>query len=225
MKYIIPFTKPVIINNTAIIQTGEYGRFVGKLNLTSDNGKISFDNYSLIPVDDKIPGDTLVNEMIEKQKELINELILRPNGMDYERKVVESDFVLECNEQGDFENSNLGPLVADAIHSYINNHSAEGTDISMVATGVIRDRIVPGMQSAPDIFRIMSMGSGNDNIPGYPLARLYVTGKELKRILEILQVAYRNTPANYCFYSGVRVEYDPAKGMLKRIKKNRDHQF
>jgi len=211
--------KPVIINNTAIIQTGEYGRFIGKLNLTSDNGKISFDNYSLIPVDDKIPGDTLVNELIEKQKELINELILKPNGMDYERKVVESDFVLECNEQGDFENSNLGPLVADAIHSYINNHSAEGTDISMVATGVIRDRIVPGMQSAPDIFRIMSMGSGNDNIPGYPLARLYVTGKELKRILEILQVAYRNTPANYCFYSGVRVEYDPEKGMLRKIKK------
>jgi 5'-nucleotidase len=65
----------------------------------------------------------------------------------------------------------------------------------------------------------MSLGSGSDNIPGYPLARLYVTGKELKNILEILQVAYKSSPDNYCFYSGLRVEYDPAKRLLKKIKK------
>ena len=77
----------------------------------------------------------------------------------------------------------------------------------MVAVGVIRDRIVPGEQTAADIFRIMSMGTGQDLVPGYPLARLYVTGKELKSILEILQVAYKSTPANYCYYSGIRVEF------------------
>ena len=63
------------------------------------------------------------------------------------------------------------------------------------------------------------MGSGNDDVPGYPLARLYVTGKELKRILEILQIAYKNAPENYCFYSGIRVNYDPDKGMLRKINK------
>ena len=112
-----------------------------------------------------------------------------------------------------------GPLVADAIHYYINSHVKSGTDVSMVAVGVIRDRIMPGFQSAPNIVRIMSMGMGNHNIPGYPLATLYVTGKELKSILEILQVAYKSTPANYCYYSGIRVEYDPQKGMLKKISR------
>jgi 5'-nucleotidase len=120
---------------------------------------------------------------------------------------------------GDIEGSNLGPLVADAIHSYVNRHVRTGTAISMVAVGVIRDRISPGLQSAPDIFRIMSMGMGSDDIPGYPLATLYVTGKELKAILEILQVAYKSTPANYCYYSGLRAEYDPQKGMLKKISR------
>jgi 5'-nucleotidase len=89
----------------------------------------------------------------------------------------------------------------------------------MVAAGVIRDKFVPGVQSAPDIFSVMSLGSGSDNIPGYPLARLYVTGKELKNILEILQVAYKSTPDNYCYYSGLRVEYDPGKGLLKKLSK------
>ena len=82
----------------------------------------------------------------------------------------------------------------------------------MVAAGVIREKILPGLQTAPDIFRVMSMGTGNDNIPGYPLARLYVTGKELKSILEILNVAWKSTPANYCYFSGIRVETDPDGG-------------
>jgi 5'-nucleotidase len=63
------------------------------------------------------------------------------------------------------------------------------------------------------------MGTGNDAIPGYPLSRIYLTGKELKSVLEILQVAYKSTPANYCYYSGLRVEYDPEKGMLRKIRK------
>ncbi len=211
--------KPIIVNGIQVVQSGEYGQFVGKLSLTYNNGNVSFDDYSLIPVDDRILGDASVHKLIEDQKKMITKEILDPLGMEYDRRIVESDFLLECNEMGDIKGSNLGPLVADAIHSYINGHSKTGTDISMVAVGVIRDKIVPGFQSAPDIFRIMSMGQGKDGVPGYPLARLFVTGKELKSILEILQVAYKSTPANYCYYSGLKAEFDPGKGMLKKIRK------
>ncbi len=62
------------------------------------------------------------------------------------------------------------------------------------------------------------MGTGNDAVPGYPLSRIWLTGKELKSILEILQVAYKSTPANYCYYSGIKVNYDPDKMMLRKIK-------
>jgi 5'-nucleotidase len=115
--------------------------------------------------------------------------------------------------------SNLGPLVADAIQYYVNKHGDKGTDVSMVAAGVLRDKILVGKLTAPDIFRVMSLGSGNDNVPGYALSRMYVTGKELKSILEILQVAYKSSPDYYCYYSGLRVEYNPEKGLLKKIKK------
>ncbi len=177
------------------------------------------DNYLLIPVDDKIIGDRLINELIEKQKEKISSEILVPLNMDYDRKIVETDFILEGNELGDFKGSNLGPLVADAIHYYVNKSSDNGTDVSMVAAGVIRDKIVPGTQTAPDIFRVMSLGSGKDKVPGYPLSQLFVTGKELKSILEILQVAYKSSPDNYCYYSGLKVDYDPDKGLLRKISK------
>lgn len=211
--------KPIIINGVPVVQAGEYGQYVGKLSLVYENGKMRVEDYSLIKVDDKIVGDPDVHRAIEEQKKLITREILSPMGMDYDRKMLESDFPLECNEQGDIKGSNLGPLVADAIHYFVNNHSASGTNVSMVAVGVIRDKIVPGAQTAPDIFRIMSMGSGKDNVPGYPLSRLYVTGKELKSILEILQVAYKSVPANYCYYSGLRAEFNPEKGMLRKISK------
>ncbi len=211
--------EPIIINGIPVVQAGEYGQSVGRLSLIHENGKVRVENFSLITVDDKISGDPGVHKMIEEQKKLITKGILNPLDMDYDRKMVETDFLLECNEQGDIKGSNLGPLVADAIHNYVNNHSGSGTNISMVAVGVIRDKIVPGPQTAPDIFRIMSMGSGKDGVPGYPLARLYVTGKELRSILEILQVAYKSTPANYCYYAGLKVEFDPDRGMLKKIRK------
>lgn len=211
--------KPLIINGIPVVQAGDYGRFVGKLVLIFENGKVRVDTGSLIPVNDKISGDPVIHEFIEKQVETINSEILKPLGMDYGKSIAETDFHLVCDEMGDVENSNLGPFIADALHTYINRHSASGADISMVAAGVIREKILPGMQTAPDIFRVMSMGTGNDGVPGYPLARIYVTGKELKSILEILNVAWKSTPGNYCYYSGIRVENDPEAGLLKKIKK------
>ncbi len=211
--------QPLIVNEVLIVQTGEYGQFIGRMELTFSGGDLNLDNYNLIPVNDDIPGDKLIHQLIEDQKAKVTDQILKPLGFDYNVPVAESGFLLECSEYGGVKASNLGPLVADAIRYYVNNHSRTGTDVSMVAAGVIRDRIVPGMLTAPDIFRVMSLGSGNDEVPGYPLSRLYVTGKELKSILEILQVAYKSTPGNYCFFSGIRVMFDPEKGLLRKISK------
>jgi len=211
--------EPLIVKGIPVIQSGEYGQNVGRLALTWSEGKCRIDDYTLIAVDDNTMGDVETGKLIEEQQNLVTKEILSPLGIRYFDPVAETGFQLECNINGDFMSSNLGPLIADAIHYYVNNHSAEGSDVSMVAAGVIRDKFVPGILSAPDIFSVMSLGSGSDNIPGYPLARLYVTGRELKNILEILQVAYKSSPDNYCYYSGLRVEYDPEKGLLKKISR------
>jgi 5'-nucleotidase / UDP-sugar diphosphatase len=211
--------KPLIVNGIPIVQAGEYGQFVGRLGLIFSNGKLRVESYELIPVDDKIMGDAAINKLIDEQKERISSEILKPLGMSYNTPIVETGFPLECDQQGDFIGSNLGPLVADAVHAYVNGHGGKGTDVSLVSAGMIRDKMLPGIQTAPDIFRVMSLGSGKDIVPGYPLSRLYVTGKELKSILEILLVAYKSSVDNYCYYAGIRVDYNPEKGMLKKIQK------
>jgi 5'-nucleotidase len=210
--------QPVIVNGIPIVQTGEFGKYVGCLSLSYSPGKLKVESYKLIPVDDKIAGDEKIYRLIEEQKEKINLEILKPLGMDYGKPVVETDFRLEGNDVGDYMNSNIGPLIADAIRFYVNKHNSKGTDISMVAAGMIFDKILPGIQTAPDIFRVMPLGSGKDEVPGYALSRLFVTGRELKSILEILQVAFKSKPDEYCYYSGMRVNYDPEKGLFRKIR-------
>lgn len=209
--------RPLMINNTPLVQTGSYGKALGRLEIALEGGELKILDYSLVPLDDSIDGDRGVHGKILAQKELISQKLYRETGIRVDSVVVSTDFVLECNESGGLEESNLGPLVADAIHDYVNSESALGTDISMVAAGVIRDRMEPGVQTTQDVFRIMSLGKGDDEVPGYPLARVFVNAKELKRILEILLVAYKSTPSNYCYYSGLEVKYDPDRGLLRKI--------
>jgi len=211
--------QPVIINGIPIVQTGEFGQFVGRLSLSYSGGNIKVVDYKLIPINDSIRGDAKINELIEEQKGRISSEILKPLGVDYDKPIAETDFRVEGNDLGDFMESNLGPLVADAIHYYVNSHNSKGTDVSMVAAGVLFDKILPGVQTAADIFRVVPLGYGKDNIPGYPLSRLFVTGRELKSVLEILQVAYKSSPDDYCYYSGLRVVYDPDKLLFQKIKR------
>ena len=76
---------PVIVNGTVIVQAGEYGEYVGKLSLIYREGKTEADNYTLIPVDDRIAGDPEINDLVVNQKRLIDEEILIPAGMSYEK--------------------------------------------------------------------------------------------------------------------------------------------
>jgi 5'-nucleotidase / UDP-sugar diphosphatase len=211
--------KPVIVNGVQIVQAGEFGKYVGKMSLSIGNGSVKVDDYCLIPVDDKVKGVEEISRQIEEQKEKLSSEILHPLGLDYSEPVAESSFLIEGNATENFADSNLGPLVADAINYFINKNSSAGSDVSIVAAGMLFDRILPGVQSAPDLFRVVPLGSGKDSIPGYPLARVYVTGKELKSILEILQIAYKKSPDNYCYFSGIKAEYDPKRGFLKKILK------
>jgi 5'-nucleotidase len=95
-----------------------------------------------------------------------------------------------------------------------------------VAAGVLRDPIQPGVQSVADIFRVMSLGSGTDQVPGYSLSKLWVTGKELKNITEILLFTSASTPSNFPYYSHLRIEYDPDGGIFNKVRKIEltDHQ-
>lgn len=210
--------QPLVANGVPIVSAGDNGRFVGKIELVTDGNGTRLDKYTLIRIDDGIKASEEINTAIEAQLDIVNEEILSPLGLDYRQPVVMAEFPLTVEEHGDMAGSNLGALVADALYYYVNSQGP-GTDIAMVALGVIRDPILPGTQGVADLFRTMSLGSGNDKTPGYGLSKLWVTGREVKNIAEILIFLSGSTPSNFCYYSHLRIEYDPDGKIFNKVRK------
>jgi 5'-nucleotidase/UDP-sugar diphosphatase len=210
-------SEPIFIGQTVIVQTGALGAYTGKLQLAIENKKAKFETYKSIPINDSLLGDYKIHGLIENQIKEIQKRILNGLGINYDKPVVSSDFNLICDEKQMLEQSNLGPLLADAIRYYINSTQVVHTDCALIAAGVIRDQIVAGVSTIPDIFRISPMGKGSDSIPGYPLSMVYVTGNELKKIVEVLLFAYKSSADNYCYYSGMKVNIDPDRGFLRKV--------
>ncbi len=210
--------EPLIAGGVPIVSVGDNGRYVGKVELLFGPGGSRLEGYTLIGVDDKIGADSLIHNAIELQLEKVTSEILKPIGLEYKEPVAMANYPLTVEEHGDMAGSNLGALVADALYHYVNSEGP-ATDIAMVALGVIRDPILPGTQSVADLFRTMSLGSGMDKTPGYGLSKLWVTGKEIKNVAEILIFLSKSTPSNFCYYSHLRIEYDPNGRIFNKVRK------
>jgi len=82
----------------------------------------------------------------------------------------------------------LGNLIADAFRYAISK--AEGNKyqhvhLTIVPQGTIRSSFLRGNIAASDVFRVLSLGMGPDGRPGYPIITAYLTGREIKRLLEV----------------------------------------
>ncbi len=214
--------EPIWIDETVIVQAGAYGKNIGRLELSFHNQKILQAKYQLLKVDSSIKGDCYIHRDIANQIRLIDEKILRPMGLGYYLSIAETDYGLYHDRNPKKTDSNLGPFIADAIHYYINNHSGVKTDIAMIASGVIRSDLKPGNNGiliASDIFRLVSLGYGDDSIPGYPLAQIFLTARELKRLTEVLLIAKNKSMRKHCYFSGINIFYDENKRFLRKVRK------
>ena len=167
-------SSPIYVNNTLIVQTGALGMAMGKVEIFFNENAPPFFRYNLIPINDNIIANKEIQELIDEKSRLIDNKHLMPFNIKQKDPIFETSFNLFCDEW-DKENSNLGPIIAQSIYQYINKHTEEGVDISLVATGVIRGGFYTGnhnLQSVNDIFNVMPLGKGNDNITGFPLDRI-----------------------------------------------------
>ncbi|MBN1302868.1 MAG: bifunctional metallophosphatase/5'-nucleotidase [Anaerolineales bacterium] len=73
---------PEIINNTLIVQAGEFGEFLGQLDLDIDiqTGQITNCHHQLIPVDDNIPQDIYLLQTYKTEQENGQQMMQRLIG-------------------------------------------------------------------------------------------------------------------------------------------------
>ncbi len=62
-----PSPKPIVINDTVILIAGSHGKYVGRLDIVAEKGKVKDYEFKLIPVASKlVPADKVGDELIAK---------------------------------------------------------------------------------------------------------------------------------------------------------------
>ncbi len=210
---------PVQAGNSLVVQTGTMGQNAGHIEINFDNNRRPLFQYKLVEMNDNIKASKDIQQIIDSKVSLINQHVLNNVGVGYYDIVAETSFDLVLNERKPFE-SNLAPFVADAMYYQMNNASDIGSDVVMVASGVIRNDIKKGTNgflNINDIFNIMPLGVGNNNVQGNPLAKVYVTGHELKNVMELILSVRNSLPHYFVNFSGMQIKADLSKRPFKKI--------
>jgi 5'-nucleotidase / UDP-sugar diphosphatase len=206
--------------NTYIVQTGSYGAEVGKLDFSFTNGEISEFRFELIPVNDQVEGDAKVHGQIEDLIKHVDRKYLSDAGLTYNQIVGKTSFDLTM-DYSNLKKSNLGTFVADASYNYLNS-IGNSADICLVASGTIRENLVAGecgIITVSDVFRVMSLGKGGDNVPGYPLTKVYLKGHEIKQMMEALVMSRNKGGDGFVYFSGIKTWIDSEKGLMRKVQK------
>lgn len=207
--------EPIKVNDTYIVSCGEYGYNLGRITLSkkvSPEHELTGWDYKLIPVDESIPEDPDMAELAAQFKEKVDENYLFDFGLAYDKVLTRAaeDFTIE----------QTGNLIGDAYIDAVK--AAEGTsyipvDFAVAPNGVIRDYIRKGNVTTSQAFDILSLGSGADGSPGYPLISLYLTGKDLKNAFEVdASVSLIMSPARL-YGSGMYWTWNPNRMFLDRV--------
>jgi sulfur-oxidizing protein SoxB len=92
-----PSPKPITINNTVIVIAGSHGKYIGRLDIDIQNGKVKDYEYKLVPIASKmIPADPagvkLVEELYAPFKTEFNEVLGKTKHTLYKRDTFFSTF-------------------------------------------------------------------------------------------------------------------------------------
>lgn len=207
--------EPVMVGNTAVVQVGEHGKYLGVLEIEVDEAGAHVAGYRVVEINDSIPGDPNIHREIEKFKAAVNDSVLAGFGYRFDQIVAESAFDLTITES----DANLGNLVTDAIRWGVERVEGQRVDIGIEANGQIREEILSGRQSVNDLFRPIGLGVGPlDRQPGYPLVKFYVTAADVKKALEVLTTVYPLKGWSYYLQvSGLRFRYNRKRVMFDRV--------
>ena len=202
---------PILVHDrTPVVQTGKYGENLGELVISLDGDTLTVESYKLYPVDDSVPGDKMIAEVIEGYKKVVTDVVFASRGFAIDQPLVAVSQDI-ANTFSDIPASTiLANLCTDAFRK------ATGADIALTANGMMRagfTRGNSGVQTVYDVFSVAPLGAGvKDTTAGSTLVTGYFTGLELKNMLEFFLIDNPAHPGEYFpRTSGLRLTYDPSR--------------
>ena len=143
-------------------------------------------------------------------------------GYRYDQIVAESGFDMETLEYA-YANpgeTGIGNMITDAYRDAVRRAEGPRYDhihVALEPLGHIRASLLKGPISVDDIFRVLSLGLGTDGMPGYPLVSYYITGKDLKDLLEVETTVAKLKRDAHLQFSGVKFSFNPHRIPFDRV--------
>jgi 2',3'-cyclic-nucleotide 2'-phosphodiesterase (5'-nucleotidase family) len=216
--------RPLVIGKTIIVSSGSYGEYLGKLAIRYEKQTgVTLTSYDLKNISADVPEDKVTAFEISRYKEIINQNFLAVHNLTYDKVIAKSGYSMESLSSAHQKprETGLGDLITDAYREAI--RQVEGPNyrhvhFALQPLGVIRDSIEKGEITTADIFQVLSLGIGPDKIAGYPLVSFFISGKELKDILEVhTTIAPMKKNDAYLQVSGVKFTYNPRRVWFDRV--------
>lgn len=218
--------EPIRHGDTYIVSAGEYGKYLGSLTLRqTENGRWIMDvekDYRLTPITDDIAPDPATQEKIASLMNLVDSVYLSQFGYTSHQVLAQNDvgFCPQKDLGSTHTDQNLGNFMSDSyVYSLENaaNYDGHPVDVAIVPSGCVRDSYSDGDITVTDVFNSFSLGIGTDEIPGYPVISVYLTGAELKTVAEIDASISDFMPAARLYTSGLEFSYNPNRMILNKV--------
>ena len=214
--------EPIVINDTIIASSGNYTENLGTMRIKKENNKWVLKDYDIKRLDNSYKKDPLIDKYIDEFKNAINQDYLYRYGLEYDELVARSDFNFTSTSElaKEQEEEPLGYLIGDAYRYAV--EKAEGknyekVDVAVVPAGVIRDSFTKGDITVKDIFKVSSLGIGKDQLSGYPLIDVYLTGEELKTAAEVDASIQPLMNVAQLYMSGLQYTFNPNRIIFNKL--------
>jgi 5'-nucleotidase / UDP-sugar diphosphatase len=225
--------EPLVEAGTPIVHVGEYLQQVARLELAFDpgGGGLRIRNTEagvpwLVPLDDSVPESTWMAARVDAYRQQVEERVRDLTGGrvgDLGQTVARSGFTVPATPRiGEMP---MGSFVADAMRTAVGAATGTPVDVAFQASGQIRGDLVPGASdgnrgavSVYDLASTVGLGTGPDGAPGYPMVSVWLTGDEVRRVLEVSVLLSGLMGSSYYLQvSGLEARYDPRRAVLARI--------
>ncbi|MGN1000064.1 MAG: bifunctional metallophosphatase/5'-nucleotidase [Faecousia sp.] len=204
--------QPIEVGDTWIVSAGEYGKYLGVVTMERDGTCVDFE---LIPIDETVADDPEISALVEQLKTDVEVNYLSDYGMTFDQVLTYNPYEFDSPDDtaSYAHESTLGNVFSDAYKWAVEKATGETVDLALTAAGVIRETIPVGNVTVSDIFSAASLGVGTEG----ELVSAYLTGADLKTVLEVDASVYPLMHYVQLFCSGVEYSFNTNRMIFNKV--------
>ena len=213
---------PLQVNGTYIVSCGEYSKNLGVIQLVLGDDGVELYDYTLIPIDDTVSENASVQKTVEDFKVQVEKNYLSKfDDWGYDTVLAYNPYQFGSQDSmNEHKESALGNLIADSYVYAVKQAEGdayETVDFAVTAKGVIRESLAMGDVTVEGAFNVESLGIGPDEVAGYPLLSVYLTGKDLKNAFEVDASVVPLSSSAQLFFSGATFTFNPNRMIFNKV--------